>query len=575
MSKTNILNGKIVRGPSYDFQEIIEDVSVYREQLPFGFISRPLQMAMNNWIPEVPIAIFSDTGTGKNYFVENVLVPNAKAYGQGVLLVTNRVALGHQTKLRIAEMFKEEWKLSDYSEQGIDKLTDFGNITAVSYQQLSEWKNQGSENLKKLKRNFRYTVFDEIHYCLSDCGFNAMTDLVLDFITSEFQDSIRIYMTATPEQIFPILMRKEMGKGMVYDCNGWRMGLYKWHIYQFAHNFNQIIPYAFQDAEDVIALIKKTDTNEKSVVFVENRELGNSIIRQCGFGDMITADSKKPQAPSHEVYADIVDKEKFDGRLLVCTAVLENGVNLKDVKIKNVVIFANEKTRFLQMLGRVRRDPEQVIDLYMQDESISNISGWITALKNQSKALDMYYANATAFCSQFITDNNPRANIRGVFALMKDGSSHINELRKIQIENFELPFWLRIKELMEGGDKYALLREKFSWIEQKFTKESILLGDGYGRALTEFILFLDSVKEKNLPKNEQDKFKNNFSEKYRAVYGKRDEDKSSDQNYGAATIKACLNKSELPYELFSDRNGWVIKKIETFAQGDNHYEEEN
>lgn len=561
MSDCEKLDVKLTRGLSYDFQEAVNDVTVWREQLPFGFISDYLSKVIRSWTPTVAVAIFSDTGTGKNYFVENVLVPDAGLYKQEVLLITNRVALGRQVKYRLAEMFGEAWKLRDYSDQGLDKVTDFGNLTVISYQQLETWMNENSNNLKKLKRDFRYVVMDEIHYCLSDCSFNAMTDLTLDYITSAFCDSVRIYMTATPEQIFPVLASKESGMGSVYDSAGWLQGLYKWHIYQFAHNFEQITPFAFQDTDDIVAFLRKTDVKEKSVVFVDSKESGMSLIQKCGFGAMITAESKSPQDSSNEIYNNIVRNEKFEGRLLVCTSVLENGVNLKDSQIKNVVIYTSDKIRMLQMLGRIRRESDQIINLFIKNEELCDASYRIEALQAQSTALRMYYANPTAFCSQFITDSSPRAKVRGSFTVMQDGSSHINSLRLTQIEYYELPFWVHIKEQMEQRDKYALIRAKFGWIEKEFTQESILRGNGYHRELAQLILYLKSKEGQEILKNEQEEFKRCFSEKYRAVFGKREEDKVTDQIYGLSIIKDCLLKSELPFEIINERNYWMIKRI--------------
>lgn len=575
MKENHNLEVMLTKEPSYGFQDTIRGSAVYCERLPYGFVSDSLSSVFRSWSPEVPVAIFSDTGTGKSHFIENILAPEANFYKQGILLVSNRVALGRQTKRRLAKMFNEEWKLADYSDQGIDKITDFKHITVVSFQQLEEWLNQGSNNLNMLKQDFRYVVFDEIHYCLSDCGFNAMTDIVLEFIMSEFQDSIKIFMTATPEQIFPVLAKKQVRGGMVYDSIGWEQGLYRWHVYQFAHDFSQIIPHAFLDVEDIVALIKKTDSKDKTVVFVESRELGNAIVQKCGFGNMVTADSKYPQDFSYEIYTEIVQNEKFDGRLLVCTAVLENGINLKDTKIKNVVVFANDKTRFLQMLGRVRREPEQQINLYVQNEAMSDISYRIEALKAQSKAFSMYDANPTAFCTQFITDNTPRAKVRGAFTVMQDGSAHVNELRKIQIDYFELPFWVKIKEQMGSGDKYALLREKFNWVAKDFTERDILLGNGHDRALHQYMLLLESVVGVRLEKEKQEEFKRTFSERYRAVYGRREEDKTSDQIYGLATIKECLAKSELPYVLVSERGAWIMERVRQSIVGGENDEEEN
>ncbi|HFH0132179.1 TPA: helicase C-terminal domain-containing protein, partial [Clostridioides difficile] len=52
----------------------------------------------------------------------------------------------------------------------------------------------------------------------------------------------------------------------------------------------------------------------------------------------------------------IISQSKFNSKVLIATKVLDNGINIKDENVKNIVIMALDKTTFLQELGRVRVD---------------------------------------------------------------------------------------------------------------------------------------------------------------------------------------------------------------------------
>lgn len=554
---------RLVRGPTYDFRDAISNLGVQAEWFPSGYITDPMRKAMFSWRPEVAVGIFSPTGTGKNYFVENVLVPEVQRYRGRILLMGNRVALGRQTKLRLAKLFGEERKLLDYTDEGLDHLIEFGCLMVVSYQQLAEWVERDSPNLKKLEQNFAYVVADEVHYLLADSSFNATTDLALNYITSHFRESIRIYLTATPEQIFPVLEKKEKQiddytNRMQVTFSGYRT--IHFNVYRFANDFSWIHPHAFQDADDIISLVRKS--KDKTVIFVDNKDVGRNIIKAAGFGTLVTAESKNPEDASYTTYNEIVTTETFNERLLVCTAVLENGVNLKDANIKNVVIYANDKTRFLQMLGRVRRQDEQEVELYIPHTELSDVNKTIDSLTKQLKALRMFYADPKSFCDQFVLADAPRVNVRGSFTILNSKWAHVNELRMLQLEHFEIPFWEQMRNAIEEGDEFAVLREKFSWVEQDFARNDFIESATHDRAVVDFALLLEKWKGKKIEKEQQAEFQKAFSQKYKAAYGVREADKSAEQIYGLSTIKTCIMQSGLPYQIKNERGFWLIETVD-------------
>jgi len=51
------------------------------------------------------------------------------------------------------------------------------------------------------------------------------------------------------------------------------------------------------------------------------------------------------------------------------TKVLDNGVNIKDDELKHIVIYTNNQTEFIQMLGRKRRKDDEIVNLYLKHRS--------------------------------------------------------------------------------------------------------------------------------------------------------------------------------------------------------------
>ena len=68
-----------------------------------------------------------------------------------------------------------------------------------------------------------------------------------------------------------------------------------------------------------------------------------------------------------------MENEKFSPQVLISTSVLDNGINIKDRTVKNVVVDVFDKTEMIQMLGRIRVEQGQTINLYLRNYSVEDI----------------------------------------------------------------------------------------------------------------------------------------------------------------------------------------------------------
>lgn len=69
------------------------------------------------------------------------------------------------------------------------------------------------------------------------------------------------------------------------------------------------------------------------------------------------------QPPS--AWTSLIEKSKINQSVLIATSVVDCGLNIFDPQIKNIAIFCTDRTAFVQLLGRKRLAPDEIIDLWV------------------------------------------------------------------------------------------------------------------------------------------------------------------------------------------------------------------
>jgi len=386
------------------------------------------------WIPNTPIFISAQTGKGKNYFIQNVMVPKILEYNRrhrpinNILILSNRIALNQQNKLKLAQIIDKYSinsisyvnKLNELTINQINEFYDFGAVKISSYHQLLK------NNL--LNEDYSFVIIDECHFFIQDSVFNADTTNILKNIISKQKNSIHVYMSATLDEIFPIILPMYIKKKITsfpYDISTsiasnetlyllnstFRKALpfyykinYKNIEFKYTNEYTdtayfydemgrQIVPYyhpyaVIYDIEpnyDYIkthvlshnkdSLIEKISSNHnkdsKWLIFVKSKRDGEYLQEKLSQKNIsvefISSESKNS---TNTAYQQIIKECKFDTDVLISTAVIDNGVNLFDINIKNIVISIFDYTSFIQMLGRIRPLNNQKINLYLLDFTI-------------------------------------------------------------------------------------------------------------------------------------------------------------------------------------------------------------
>lgn len=78
--------------------------------------------------------------------------------------------------------------------------------------------------------------------------------------------------------------------------------------------------------------------------------------------DVVCLDAGKKDS---KTYKELCDIECFGARALISTSVIDNGINIKDKNLKHVVIQSLDPVSMIQMVGRKRLLPGEMVHVYI------------------------------------------------------------------------------------------------------------------------------------------------------------------------------------------------------------------
>ena len=438
------------------------------KKLNLDYVSNIIGETYKTWKPGDIIIIDAQTGTGKNYFIENVLIPWIEA--KKLLFISNRTNLKRQVKIRLLEEYG--FKVTETLEE-LDNIKTIENVTITSYHAL---QFSAKEELYKGEKfdvsYFDYLVMDECHFILSDSGFNNLNRLSYEkLVTKQYSNIVKIFMSATMDEI----------KGPIIRCANKGIGLKpKIHEYETGKDYSYVNVNYFKHKKytgTISNMILNDTTDNKWLIFISDIKDGESILETIGKekGSIIQAGTKN----SKELDS-ILNKDCFNKKVLIATKALDNGINLKDEFLKNIVILAWDKTTTIQMLGRKRIDisDAQEINLYISMRYSKSFLGLLRKYDAKQKGIDLLFLegdNKNQFNKKYDNDfkslqlfsdviyksdfnNEFKYNTVGGARLLRD-RSFANEI----VEQFKY-------------DDYAYIKEQLKWLrlEDTFDKQNTI-----------------------------------------------------------------------------------------------------
>lgn len=510
----------------------------------------------DRWEPLQPVFISAQTGQGKNYFIENTLIPYVRELNYKektsykILILSNRLALKQQIKNRI-ENGNNDLDDKENSEEG--KIYSYKEVADVmTYQSLLHYKR----NLKKKPDKYIFVICDEAHFFTSDAMFNPHTYQILETIVQLFQKAVRVYMSATPYECLEYIIKceDEERERLNIKKHGWNQSKYKYGtmvFYHFERDYSYLDTKTYSSISELYDEIVESVVRrkEKWLIFIDDKEkcvkekdkLGK-LIKDKESSSVEDKKSKKKdekdveadkdnkaekkvekvyvvdaESKEESIYQEIVKNERLnkDTYVLISTSVLDNGVNLTG--IKNIVVSDMEKCKCLQMVGRARRSKDdERKTLYMKRFCADEVD---KRIKNLMRQQDAYHKYELAY------DENGNACRTGVYQFFNKYYSgkeadwrdakhwfgisyeetqwYLNEIAKSLVEKLIPKYQYIFDEMEEEKNEQQnqesenrmgqkYLEYQLSWFGKKYCADNDITFVDKKKAKKEFIDFLES-----------------------------------------------------------------------------------
>lgn len=501
---------------------------------------------IDRWEPVQPVFISAQTGQGKNYFIENTLIPyvrdlnNRKKTNQRVLILSNRLALKRQIKNRLDgndDPDDEKRKIYPYKE--------FANV--MTYQSLLDQMKHLEKAQKNGASRYIYVICDEAHFFTSDAMFNPHTQKILSAIVRIFKDAIRVYMSATPYECLEYIIKYETEYKDQYEY-------YSMAFYHFKRDYSYLNTNSYSSIKELYNKIVTSidEHGEKWLIFIDDIEKCKAVKeeleeygRQKGIPMVdedeeskiskifaVDATSKKDKDYESMVLNERLNKSTY---VLITTSVLDNGVNLTG--IDNIVVSEMSKVKCLQMVGRARVKGHDQKTLYIRRFDDKYVNNRIFDFEKQRDAYHQYEMaydgpdnvdyrrgdSEYSFLNKYYNgDEKDWQNAKHWFGrpLKEPTKLYLNEIAHSQLERL-IPQYQSIldeirdeRELQEAtnpGNKHIVgqkyLEHQLSWFGKKYYADNDITLADFLKAEKELREFLESHVGKRMYSDKENKNK--------------------------------------------------------------------
>ena len=503
--------------------------------------------------------IQAPTGFGK-------VLPKVVQSGGKMLLVSNRVAVSYQQKLQVMKIVDPS-EIGCLTPEGVLKKTDFGPVKIMTLQALDLFLStaQGREYAKEVS----VFVVDEVHYFVADVSFNPSAARLLKVIPKFFIEATRIYMTATLEDALrPVAEAEASAERPMVERTGARFSPLMLgqspvvNVYQFTSDrYSQLSVRYYKKDDDLYREIKESG-EDKWLIFVPSKEDGATLQETIGDDAVfISADSK-----GNDAWNQLLDEERLPCRVLITTSVLDCGVNIHDENLKHVVIPFEDRTMFMQALGRVRFKRSPQFTLYVKAISQKRLNGLLyrnrELLSCAAEIQQHRYYNS--YVDRFRLEGD---RVKGALLYLDyDGRYKFNYLLYHKLLRQERYY----KELETAIDQYgdaAFPRIVHSWLGQPDTyNDRNWLGYGITKQAQQDLLeFLRECDGKLLATEaDQRAFSKKVHQWYQVITGDKKRDDRGGGYLKTAALNDCLEKLEINGTVKSNgkSGGWIFSMAE-------------
>ncbi|MPM40753.1 hypothetical protein SDC9_87401 [bioreactor metagenome] len=309
------------------------------------------------------ICILSGVGSGKNYWVENILTKHGN-----VLLVTSRKAVKDQTLER--KFFTEDsnWYGENYKVCTHAKIGQFVKCNKNPKFSLNEII-------------FDYVVIDEAHALISDATFSEDTNYLWQFIKNV--NSTVILMTATVDWIKEMIEEEGF---IVIDKTNECINLRPKRIEVISNkDVKDILLTASENNKFIYMMPSANEAYRLEEEFIESYNR-NDVVAITSTERKGSYNCKERIEKQEDTYKMLIDNNIMPDNvnILITTTKLREGVNINDNRIKSCISGCHTSVDIKQFAGRVRTGIET---FYIVDDSKQNSNNYNMFELDASKKL--------------------------------------------------------------------------------------------------------------------------------------------------------------------------------------------
>lgn len=389
--------------------------------------------------------------------------------------------------------------------------------------------------------HYDYIVADECHYFLTDGLFNQYTDISFKWLRSQ-TNNVVVYMSATGNHLFTGLKLSGIVK---MDREYYIKNEYEQLDSVYFYNKNQITK--------VIDHILINQPEDKILVFV------NSIKRlkemRCIYGDKASYLCSRYHAKDTSlsfVDYDCVQDCQYDKRILFATKSLDNGIDLKDERIKHILSEIIDIDSAIQAIGRKRPiDEDDRYNIYFLRYNNRAIRQFARIEEEDLRPVEELLKDKTQFIEKYKHDRDLLRKNKILYGELSDGENlgtiHINHIIR---QKYERDVHIYNKMIDDGYETVLL-----NFLGQTF-KDKVKELQVYDDKEDSFLKYLLSVVGKKLFKPDQKILKDNFKTILHL----------NDNRMGINTLNGKLKDCNYPYMIISDRETKGQMKFKRYWQ---------
>ncbi|WP_196002098.1 DEAD/DEAH box helicase family protein [Clostridium sp. 1001271B_151109_B4] len=473
--------------------------------------------------------IGSEMGSGKNYWVRNILLPYAFDNNMKVLILSSRTAIKEQQYNYLEEY--EQFCIRNFKAGTFEIMSyqKFENVLRSKDKKLS-WCSLGEIN---------YIVCDEAHYFIKDTSMNNKTVLSFDWLNNN-HNIVKIFMTATYEALdyLPFLNKLEVLKDADYNNN---------NVKDF---------YRYESQDTVTPIIQQEVNKGKKVLIINNKKHELDMWQDTISGQVENLISNNKD--NSKEFKSIVKHQKFNSDVLNTTSLICEGTEIFDSTVETIIINGvSDLEKFVQTTARIRSNKVNVFYKRITPRAIeAKLRGLEKQLFYYDEFVRLGEINFVKKYGLDIIDKSMKSLYLDTIVNPFTGEemitlrTHTTNLGRLEYE-FDL-----YQDIRAYGFENRVLKKYFpgvSWydLEQLKREEYIKLD------------IIDSYKDKKIFKDEQEIFINVISNKFGLTR------KDGSKKLGLKTINSFFEDNNINYKIDSKRikrdgklhTVWILEEV--------------